>query len=66
MIAFRDLPFGEMGSRRVVCDESDGSVSEAVQWYPDIRGYPHESDLIGKTRAAPLSHVRPDRDWLRS
>ena len=50
VVAFEDLPFGVLGSRRAMARWSDGSVSEAVRWCPSELLI-CEGDLIGKTRA---------------
>ena len=65
VVAFEDLPFGEVGSRRAVVRWSDGSVGEAVRWYSDEILF-CEGDLIGKTRELRSLHFRRDREWLRS
>jgi hypothetical protein len=66
VVAFEDLPFGDVGSRRAMVRWSDGSVSEAVRWYSDEILF-CEGDPIGKTREQLRSlHFRRDRCGLQS
>jgi hypothetical protein len=66
VLAFENLPPGEMASRRAIVRWSDGSESEAIRFYADEVLF-SEGDLIGKTREQLRSlHFRRDRDWLQS
>jgi hypothetical protein len=66
VLAFENLPPGEMASRRALVLWSDGTQGEALRWYGDELVV-CEGDLIGKTQAELRSlHFRRDRDWLQS
>ena len=66
VLAFENLPPGEMASRRALVRWSDGTQGEALRWYGD-EVLVSEGDLIGKTQAQLRSlHFRRDRDWLQS
>jgi hypothetical protein len=66
VLAFENLPPGEMASRRALVLWSDGTQGEAIRWYGD-EVLVCEGDLIGKTQAELRSlHFRRDRDWLES
>ncbi len=66
VLAFEDLPPGEMAGRRALVLWSDGTQGEALRWYAD-EVLVCEGDLIGKTQAELRSlHFRRDRDWLQS
>ena len=66
VLAFENLPTGEMASRRALVLWSDGTQGEALRWYAD-EVLVCEGDLIGKTQAELRSlHFLRDRDWLQS
>ena len=66
VLAFENLPAGEMASRRAVVLWSDGTQGEGLRWYGD-EVLVCEGDLIGKTQAELRSlHFHRDRDWLQS
>ncbi len=66
VVRFEDLAIGLRGTRRAIVRWSDGSESEALNWYAD-EVLISEGDLIGKTREQLRSlHFRRDRDWLQS
>ena len=66
VVLFEDLPLGSLGTRRAVVRWSDGTESEAINWYAD-EVLICEGDLIGKTRQQLRSlHFRRDHDWLQS
>lgn len=66
VLAFENLPPGEMASRRAVVLWSDGTQGEALRWYGD-EVLLCEGDLVGKTQAELRSlHFRRDRGWLQS
>jgi hypothetical protein len=52
VLRFEDLPLGSRGTRRAVVRWSDGSEGEALTWYADLCGHPHES-LYAETRVMP-------------
>jgi hypothetical protein len=66
VLAFENLPPGEMASRRALVLWSDGTQGEALRWIAD-EVLVCEGDLIGKTEGELRSlHFRRDRDWLQS
>jgi hypothetical protein len=43
VLRFEDLPPGSRGTRRAIARWSDGTESEALTWYADLCGCPHNS-----------------------
>jgi hypothetical protein len=66
VLRFENLPPGSLATRRAVVRWSDGTESEALNWYSD-EILICEGDLLGKTQEQLRSlHFHRDRDWLQS
>jgi hypothetical protein len=66
VLRFENLPPGSLATRRAVVRWSDGTESEALNWYSD-EILICEGDLLGKTREQLRSlHFQRDLDWLQS
>jgi hypothetical protein len=65
ILRFENLPPGSLATRRAVVRWSDGTESEALNWYADE--IICEGDLPGKTHEQLRSlHFHRDRYWLQS